>query len=217
MTGWRLPERYRYIVIEGPIGAGKTSLARAISARCGATSMLENPDANPFLAGFYRDIERYALPTQLFFLFQRVNQVRELNQSDLFRRAIVADFMLDKDPLFARLTLSDDEFGLYRLIYDHVKPQAPTPDLVIYLQASTATLIERVHRRGASYEQDIADEYLVRLAEAYARYFHSYNAAPVLVVNSDNLNFVDSAGDFDLLLQRASAMRGAREFFNLGT
>lgn len=217
MTAVRLPDKYRYIVIEGPIGAGKTSLARAIGTRCGATQMLEDPEANPFLAGFYRDIERYALPTQLFFLFQRLQQVRELNQADLFRRVTVADFMLDKDPLFARVTLSDDEFRLYRQIYDHLKPQAPTPDLVIYLQASADTLIDRVRRRGAGYEQGIADEYLVRLAEAYARYFHGYSAAPLLIVNSDNLNFVDSPGDFDLLLQRATAMRGLREFFSLGT
>lgn len=216
MTAVRLPEKFRYIVIEGPIGAGKTSLARALGTRCGATQMLEDPEANPFLAGFYRDIERYALPTQLFFLFQRLQQVRELNQADLFSRLTVADFMLDKDPLFARLTLGDEEFRLYRQIYDQLKPQAPTPDLVIYLQASTDTLIDRVRRRGAGYEQGIADEYLVRLAEAYARYFHGYSAAPLLIVNSDNLNFVDSPGDFDLLLQRASAMRGAREFFSLG-
>ena len=217
MTAVRLPDKYRYIVIEGPIGAGKTSLARAIGTRCGAAQMLEDPEANPFLAGFYQDLERYALPTQLFFLFQRLQQVRELNQADLFSRVTVADFMLDKDPLFARLTLSDDEFRLYRQIYDHLKPQAPTPDLVIYLQASAATLIDRVRRRGAGYEQGIADEYLVRLAEAYARYFHGYSAAPLLIVNSDNLNFVDSPGDFDLLLQRATAMRGPREFFSLGT
>jgi deoxyadenosine/deoxycytidine kinase len=124
--------------------------------------------------------------------------------------------MLDKDPLFARITLTDEEYNLYRLIYDRIRPQVPTPDLVIYLQASTATLIERVRRRGTPYEQGISDEYLVRLAEGYARYFHDYGAAPVLVVNSDNLNFVDSPGDFDLLLQRATTMRGAREFFSLG-
>ena len=216
MTAVRLPDKYRYIVIEGPIGAGKTTLARAIGTRCGFTQMLEDPEANPFLAGFYRDLERYALPTQLFFLFQRLQQVRELNQADLFSRVTVADFMLDKDPLFARLTLSDDEFRLYRQIYDHLKPQAPTPDLVIYLQASADTLIDRVRRRGAAYEQGIADDYLVRLAETYARYFHAYTAAPLLIVNSDNLNFVDSPGDFDLLLRRAAAMRGSREFFSLG-
>jgi deoxyadenosine/deoxycytidine kinase len=216
MSSARLPERYRYIVIEGPIGAGKTSLASAIGARLGTALMLEDPEANPFLARFYREGERYALQTQLFFLFQRANQVRELSQTDLFRQVTVADFMLDKDPLFARLTLSDEEYILYQTIYEHFKPRAPVPDLVIYLQASAEVLIERVRRRAARYEQGISDEYLVRLADAYTRFFHGYAAAPLLIVNSDNLNFVDSAGDFDLLLRRATAMRGPREFFSLG-
>jgi deoxyadenosine/deoxycytidine kinase len=211
-----LPDRYRYIVIEGPIGAGKTSLARVMSERCGATPMLEDPEANPFLPGFYQDAGRYALPTQLYFLFQRVNQVRALRQSDLFERVTIADFMLDKDPLFARLTLSDEELKLYEQIYAHLRPQAPAPDLVIYLQASTQTLVERVRRRAASYERNMPDEYLARLAEGYMRYFYQYAAAPLLIVNSENLNFVDSRGDFDLLLERVSAMRGPREFFSLG-
>ena len=212
----RLPEKFRYIVIEGPIGAGKTSLARMMSERCAATPMLEDPDANPFLAGFYQDAARYALPVQLYFLFQRVNKVRELNQSDLFKRQTIADFMLDKDPLFAQLTLTDDELQLYRQIYEHLKPQAPVPDLVIYLQAPVETLVERVRRRGASYEKNISDGYLVRLTEVYTRFFYQYSAAPLLIVNSENLNFVDSTQDFDLLLDRIHALRGPREFFSLG-
>jgi deoxyadenosine/deoxycytidine kinase len=212
----KLPEKYRYIVVEGPIGAGKTSLARIMSERCGAAALLEDPDANPFLPGFYQNAERYALPTQLYFLFQRVNQVRELNQADLFRRLTIADFMLDKDPLFAQLTLNDDELKLYQQIYAHLKPQAPVPDLVIYLQAAPETLIARVRRRGASYEKNIPDEYLTRLAEGYTRFFYRYSAAPLLIVNSEHLNFVDSPGDFDLLLQRIDALRGPREFFSLG-
>jgi deoxyadenosine/deoxycytidine kinase len=211
-----LPDRLRYIVIEGPIGAGKTSLARIMGERCGATPMLEDPEANPFLPKFYQDSARYALPAQLYFLFQRIDQVRALRQSDLFERVTIADFMLDKDPLFARLTLSDEELKLYEQIYAHLKPQAPVPDLVIYLQATTRTLTERVRRRGASYERNMPDEYLARLAEAYMRYFYQYTAAPLLIVNSDNLNFVDSPADFDLLLARVSAMRGPREFFSLG-
>ena len=212
----KLPDKYRYIVVEGPIGAGKTSLARVMSDRTGAAALLEDPDANPFLPGFYHDRARYALPTQLYFLFQRATQVRALSQPDLFSGTTVADFMLDKDSLFARLTLNDDEYALYRQVYAQLKPQAPTPDLVVYLQASPETLIERVRRRGVAYERDIPDEYLVRLAEAYARFFYQYDAAPVLIVNSENLNFVDQPGDFDLLLRRMAGMRGPREFFSLG-
>ncbi len=213
----RLPDKYRYIVVEGPIGAGKTSLARVMGERSGSSVLLEEPDANPFLPGFYQDRARYALPAQLYFLFQRAKQVRALNQSDLFTSVTIADFMLEKDPLFARLTLSDDELTLYDQVYASLKPRAPTPDLVIYLQASPETLVERVRQRGVAYERGIPDEYLVRLAEIYARFFYQYEAAPVLIVNSENLNFVDQPGDFDLLLERVNAMRGPREFFNLGS
>ncbi|MBM3357697.1 MAG: deoxynucleoside kinase [Betaproteobacteria bacterium] len=212
-----LPEKYRYIVVEGPIGAGKTSLARVMGERLGSAVVLEDPDANPFLPGFYQERARFALPAQLYFLFHRAKQMRALSQPDLFSGRVVADFMIDKDPLFAQLTLSDDELALYRQVYANLRPQGPTPDLVIYLQASTETLIERVRRRGLAYERGISDEYLAQLAETYARFFYQYDAAPVLIVNSENLNFVDQPGDFDLLLGHIAEMRGPREFFNLGS
>jgi deoxyadenosine/deoxycytidine kinase len=204
----------RYIVVEGPIGCGKTSLANKLALRMGATTLLEDAAANPFLAQFYRDMRRYALPTQLFFLFQRVAQLEALKQPDLFAKPTVADFTLGRDPLFARMTLEDAEYQLYRQIYEHVKPQAPVPDLVIYLQASVATLIARVRKRGNAMEQGIDEDYLRRLSEAYTRYFYNYADGPLLIVNSERLNFVDVPEHLDLLVERVNAMRGGREFFN---
>jgi deoxyadenosine/deoxycytidine kinase len=209
-------ERLRYIAVEGPIGAGKTSLARRLADRLGADTLLEQPAENPFLARFYQDMARYALPTQLFFLFQRARQLEPLAQPDMFGRAIVADFLIDKDPLFARATLSGDELALYQKIYDAIRPQAPAPDLVIYLQAPSALLVERVRRRGAAFERGISEEYLAVLAENYARFFYHYSAAPVLIVNSENLNFVAREADFELLVERMRGMKSPREFFNLG-
>jgi deoxyadenosine/deoxycytidine kinase len=210
-------ERCRYIVVEGPIGAGKTSLARELAAHVGGEALLERPEDNPFLARFYEDMPRYALPTQLNFLFQRIDQLRGVGQLDMFRRATVGDFLLDKDPLFARLNLTDAEYRLYEKVYAHVKPEAPTPDLVIYLQAPVETLYERVRERGVDYERTMTAHYLARLADAYSRYFYQYEAAPLLIVNSERLNFVANAEHLTLLYARIAAMRGRREFFNLGT
>ena len=209
-------EKCRYIVVEGPIGAGKTSLARQLATHLAGDALLERPEDNPFLARFYEDMARYALPTQLNFLFQRIDQLRNVGQLDMFRRATVGDFLLDKDPLFARLNLADAEYRLYEKVYSHLKPQVPTPDLVIYLQAPVETLVERVRERGIEYERTISAHYLARLADAYSRYFYQYSEAPLLIVNSARLNFVANAEHLALLLGRIGSMRGQRAFFNLG-
>jgi deoxyadenosine/deoxycytidine kinase len=210
-------ERCRYVVVEGPIGAGKTSLARVLARHAEGEELFERPEDNPFLERFYGDMPRFALATQLTFLFQRADQLAGVGQFDMFRKLTVADFLLDKDPLFARLNLTDAEYGLYEKVYLHLKPQTPTPDLVIYLQAPVETLIERVHRRGVSFERRISSQYLSRLADAYSRYFYAYEAAPLLIVNSERLNFVDDEEHAKLLLARIASMRGRREFFNLAS
>ena len=208
--------KYRHIVVEGPIGAGKTSLARKLADRFGAQPVLEDPSGNPFLERFYRDSRRYALPTQLFFLFQRVNQLRDLAQQDLFSQAMVGDFLLDKDPLFARLTLDDDELRLYQQIFDSLRPQAPMPDLVIYLQAQPDTLVRRVLERGLPMEAGISDAYMRALADAYSRYFHHFDAAPLLIVNTEHLNPIERDEDFATLVRQLGEMRGRRSFFSIG-
>jgi deoxyadenosine/deoxycytidine kinase len=208
--------RYRFIAVEGPIGAGKTTLARRLAERLGGAPLLEDPDANPFLERFYEDMARYALPTQLFFLFQRFEQLRAVAQPDLFATVRVADFLLEKDPLFASLTLAGDELSLYQRLYDALSPRAPRPDLVIYLQAGPRTLAERVRRRALEYERRIEEDYLARLADAYARFFHQYDDAPVLAVNSEHLDFAASGRDLALLVDHVAAMRGRRAYFNVG-
>jgi len=209
-----IPSKYHNIVIEGPIGVGKTSLAKRLANELGAETLLEEPDANPFLPNFYRDPQRHALSTQLFFLFQRVDQLGKLKQRDFFDRPIVADFLLEKDPLFAQLTLNDAEFQLYTQIYQHLKVQTPRPDLVIYLQAPVEMLMERINRRGLKMERGITEDYLRHLADSYTQFFYKYDSAPLLIVNSSNLNFVDRSKDFELLLEHIARLRGPREFLN---
>lgn len=212
-----LLESARHIIVEGPIGVGKTSLARRLGEHLEAELLLEQPETNPFLSRFYQNRERYALQTQLFFLFHRLDLLRDLAQPELFPRTVVSDFLLEKDPLFAALTLNEDEYTLYRQIYDRVSLSASVaPDLVIYLQARPETLVSRVRKRGIDMERKIGDDYLILLGESFTRFFHNYEAAPVLVVNSENLNFVDSTDDFQLLVQRIESMRGHREYFNRG-
>lgn len=209
-----LPAKYRYIVVEGPIGVGKTSLTRKLAEHLQADVLLENASDNPFLPRFYQDPKRYALATQLHFLFDRAKQISQLAQGDLFRHSIVSDFLLDKDRLFAKLNLDEDEYTLYRKVFDDLALQAPAPDLVIYLQAPVDKLKARVKQRGIDYEQGMNGDYLDRLATTYSEFFHHYDAAPVLMVNSDHLNFIKNTTDFELLLERIGKMRGQREFFS---
>jgi deoxyadenosine/deoxycytidine kinase len=196
------PAALRAIAIEGPIGVGKTSLARRIAATYDTELVLEGASANPFLAKFYADPARFALPAQLHFLFQRVEQLQAYRQNDLFRSAYISDYMLEKDRLFARLTLEPAEFDIYELIYQRVVDHAERPDLVIYLHASIPRLLDRIARRGIDYEQSIDRDYLDRLCGAYAEFFHNYDIAPVLIVNTDDINFVDGDDEFEQLLAR---------------
>lgn len=206
--------KFRYLVVEGPIGSGKSTLARLLAERYGADVLMEDANANPFLPQFYRDMKRYALATQMFFLFQRVNQLAAIRQPDLFEKKTIADYMLAKDTLFAKLTLDDNEFALYSQLYNHLRPQAPTPDLVIYLQASVDALMQRIARRARPMERGINEEYLMRLSDTYTQYFYDYNESPVLIVNSDRFNFADNSADLDMLVKRIDSFRGRREYVN---
>ena len=206
--------RLRFVAVEGPIGVGKTTLAHRLAEHFGYPLMLEPSMANPFLDRFYREGRRHALPTQLFFLLNRVRQVADLPQDDLLGPTLVADFLLEKDDLFARLTLDDHEYALYRQIYDNLDTRTPHPDLVIYLQAPVPVLLARIRRRGIAYERDIEVEYLETLNRAYTELFHCYDAAPLLVVNAAEIDFANDDAHFAALLQQLERMDGLRQYFN---
>lgn len=204
----------RYIVVEGPIGVGKTALARKLSVELAADLLLENSEENPFLERFYRSGYSAALPTQLFFLFQRARQIEDMRQDDMFKPMRVADFLLDKDRLFAEVNLDREELALYQQIYDQLEIDPPAPDLVVYLQAPVDVLLQRIARRGIDYETLIDRDYLERLAEAYARFFHSYDDSPLLIVNAANIDPVHNKDDFMQLVQQIQASHSGRRFFN---
>lgn len=204
-------KRLRHIAIEGPIGAGKSTLASLLAPPLGAELVLERPHENPFLKDFYVDGPRYAFQTQLFFLFQRVELTRSLAQPGMFAPLVVSDFMLDKDRLFARLTLSDAEYRLYSMIHDQVAPRLPTPDLVIWLDGPMVVLRDRIRRRGRATERRIESEYLRAVADAYGQYFDSRTDLPLLVVDIDRFDPLRKPSDLQYLIERISRFEGPRE------
>jgi len=211
LEGRQLPG---YVAVEGPIGVGKTTLAGKLAQTFGYPLLREPVSENPFLDRFYREGRRHALPTQLFFLLHRARQVADLRGGDLLGRTLVADFLMEKDELFARLTLDDAEFALYKQIQQNLAIEPPRPDLVIYLQAPTGVLLQRIRQRGIEFEQEISAEYLNTLINSYTEFFHFYNDSPLLVVNAAEIDFANNPAHFDALLAQIVSMDGPRQYFN---
>jgi deoxyguanosine kinase len=205
---------HRFIVVEGPIGVGKSSLARRLCESLGGQPVLEESAQNPFLERFYRNPRAGALSTQLYFLLQRAQQLAKLQQADLFAAVHVADYLLEKDRLFARVTLDDDEYALYEQLHARLDIRPPKPDLVVYLQAPVDVLLERIARRGVDFEQHIDRQYLERLNEAYARFFHEFAAAPLLIVNAASIDPIASQRDYEELLATIRRMSRGRLYYN---
>ncbi len=203
-----------FIVVEGPIGVGKTTLAKRLAESFGSDVLLEGAEENPFLERFYQDQRSAALQTQLFFLFQRAQQLQDLKQQDMFRPVQVADFIIEKDRLFAQMTLDEDEYKLYEQVYQHVTIDAPAPDLVIYLQAPVEVLVKRVAKRGRSFEKHMDADYLERIIESYTRYFYDYASSPLLIVNATEIDLVNNEADYQLLLDQINKTQSGRHYFN---
>jgi len=203
-----------YIAVEGPIGVGKTTLARRIADTFDYDLLLEEAELNPFLERFYQNRQQTALATQLFFLFQRVQKITELKQRDMFDQARVADFVLEKDPLFARINLEPDEFALYEKVFSKMRVDAPVPDLVIYLQASPDRLLERIDRRGIDAERLIDRQYLEQLNEVYSEFFLYYDAAPLLIVNANAIDLSQGDRDYEQLVDYMLNIKKGRHYFN---
>lgn len=203
-----------FIAVEGPIGVGKTSLAKRLAESFNYDVLLEQPEENPFLKRFYEDPRGAALPVQLHFLFQRVKQLQELRQQDIFQPLRIADFLIEKDPLFASVILDDDELRLYQKVYEQMAIDAPVPDLVVYLQAPTDVLMERVQRRGVSAERKVQQDYLSRLNDAYTRFFYYYDDAPLLIVNASEIDLVNSDDDYFDLMETTLRIKSGRHYYN---
>lgn len=203
-----------FIAIEGPLGVGKTTLAKRLAATFNYQTLLEQAEENPFLERFYANRRSHALATQLFFLLQRTRQLQELKQGDMFQPVRIADFLIDKDPLFARVTLDDDEHRIYQTVYQHLAIDPPTPDLVIYLQAPTEVLLERIHKRGVAMERSIDRGYLGELNEAYTRFFHYYQDAPLLIVNATEISLADNDADYRNLVEYLLTIKTGRHYYN---
>ncbi|MES9993616.1 MAG: deoxynucleoside kinase [Candidatus Thiodiazotropha sp.] len=193
-------DKPNFIVVEGPIGVGKTSLVQRLANHFGSEMLLERAEENPFLQRFYTNPKEAALPAQLFFLFQRSRQWNDLSQGDMFRQHLIADFMLEKDRLFAEINLDSDELRLYQQVYEHLTLEAPPPDLVVYLQAPVDVLMKRIKRRSRQVERSIEPGYLQQLCDAYADFFHYYDRSPLLIVNAAEINPLQREEDFQLLL-----------------
>ncbi|MBI3599678.1 MAG: deoxynucleoside kinase [Nitrospinae bacterium] len=207
-------DKARYIAIEGPIGAGKTSLARLLGERFNANIVLETVEDNPFLEGFYKNKDSYAFQTEMFFLLSRYRQLIELVQHNLFNRVTITDYIFDRNRIFAYINLSSDEIRLYDEVYSLLKPRLPTPDLLIYLQADIDILKARIKARGRGFEKGIADEYLDEVNKSFNNYFFHYNQSPLLIVNTNEIDFVERKGDLEDLIKKILSHKKGTEYYS---